>query len=114
MAQSVKPSTLDIGLGHDLMISEFGPHFGLCAYRASPLGSLSLPLSLPLSLSQRKKKKETSGLKRASIHQGFCGRGKQMQPSWVPLAQVFHHVVLRLSVETAVFSRIDMIGKVCF
>ena len=31
MAQSVKPLTLGFGSGHDLMVCDFKPPFGLCA-----------------------------------------------------------------------------------
>ena len=59
VAQSVECLTLGFSSGHDLTVSEFEPHVGLCADRSEPAwDSLSLPLSLPLprslSLSQNK------------------------------------------------------------
>ena len=61
MAQLVKHPTLDLGLGHDLMVCEIEPHVGLCADRAKPTwdsvsASLSAfpPSALSLSLSQNK------------------------------------------------------------
>ena len=36
VAQSVKCPTLDLGSGHDLMVSEFEPRTGLCADSAEP------------------------------------------------------------------------------
>ena len=51
VARWVKPLTLDLSSGHDLMVCEFEPHIGLHAEEQSLLGILSLPLSLaPLPL----------------------------------------------------------------
>ena len=36
--------TLDLGSGHDLMIREFQPHVGLCAYSLEPAGDSLSPL----------------------------------------------------------------------
>ena len=49
--QVVKHLALDVGLGHDLVVHGIEPHVGLCADRMEPAWD-SLPLSLPLSLSQ--------------------------------------------------------------
>ena len=55
VAQSVKYPTLDFSSGHHLMICKFKPHVRLCPDGAKPTwDSLSLPFSLPLSLSQNK------------------------------------------------------------
>ena len=56
MAQLVKHSTLGFGLGHDIRVSEFEPHIGLCTDNVEPAwDSLFLSLSLlPPSLSQNK------------------------------------------------------------
>ena len=56
MAQSVKPSTLDFGAGHELTVGGIEPHIGLCTWRAeSAWDSLSLSLSAPSLLSLKKK-----------------------------------------------------------
>ena len=45
MVQSVGHLTLDFGLGHDLSVRKFNPHFRLCAGSVeSAWDSLSLPL----------------------------------------------------------------------
>ena len=46
VAQLVKRLTLDFGSGHDLMVSEFEPRFGLCADTVEPAWN-SLSLSAP-------------------------------------------------------------------
>ena len=51
MLQSVKPLTLDLSSGHNLMVREIEPHVGLCTEAGSLFGILSLPLSLPLPCS---------------------------------------------------------------
>ena len=67
VAQSVKWPTLDFGSGHDLLVSGFGPGFGLCADSLEPgvcfgfcvslflpfLHSHSVSLSLSLSLKNK-------------------------------------------------------------
>ena len=58
MAQSVKCPTHDFGSDHDLMVCEIEPCVGLYADSAEPAwdslsSSLSLPLPLVLSLSQK-------------------------------------------------------------
>ena len=48
VAQWVKCSTLDFGLGHDLMVPEFRPGIGLCADSAEPAWDSVFPsLSAP-------------------------------------------------------------------
>ena len=60
VAQSVECLTLAFGTGHDLVVCEFKPRVGLCAYSAEPTcHSLSPSLFVPpclhcLSLSQNK------------------------------------------------------------
>ena len=55
MAQLVKLLTLDLGSGHGLRVCEMEPRAGLRADSAEPLlRILSLPLSLPIPLSQNK------------------------------------------------------------
>ena len=49
VAQSVQHPTLDLGSGHDLMISEIESHVGLCAVSVDPAWDSLLP-SLSLSL----------------------------------------------------------------
>ena len=68
MAQSIKHPTLDFGSGHDLTVHEFKPHELMGRAVQSPLGILSLSLSLCPSLltlspllSKQIKKKDTSG-----------------------------------------------------
>ena len=48
VAQSVKHPTLDFGSGHDLTVTEFEPHIGLCADgRSKLLGFFLSSLSAP-------------------------------------------------------------------
>ena len=56
MAQSVKPLTLNLGTGYDLMAPGTEPHIGLCADSAQPAwDSLSPFPSLPLSVTLKNK-----------------------------------------------------------
>ena len=56
MAQLGKRLTLDLGSGHDLTVHEFEPCVGVCADSVEPdRNSPSLPVSLPLCLSKKKK-----------------------------------------------------------
>ena len=54
VAQSVELLTSDFGPGHDLTVCDFEPLLGSMLITQSLLGILSLPLFLPLSLSQNK------------------------------------------------------------
>ena len=54
MAQSVEHPTLDIGLGHDLMVHEIEPHVGLYADSAGPVWD-SVFLSLKINNTLKKK-----------------------------------------------------------
>ena len=64
MAQLVEHVTLDLGLGHDLMVSEIEPRVSsmLTVQRLLGILFLPLPLSLSLSLSPCLSKRQNHGL----------------------------------------------------